>query len=209
MVSGGAGLGRANTTTMQTGSNAMPQTITGTINGIDTDALLDAVQQIKADPSKGQTTWGVATSWLGGFASETNVTGWTMGGEHKPQRFSFRIDEPRELCGQDAYANPQEYLLGAMNACMLNTFVAVCSLQGVKLESLRLECEGDIDLRGFLGIDASVPAGYTQINYRIYVKGDGTPQQYAKAHEAMQATSPNYFNLSRPVKLIGEVVAGS
>ena len=53
----------------------MPQTITGTINGIDTDALLDAVAQIKADPARGQTTWGVTTRWLGGFQSETAVTG--------------------------------------------------------------------------------------------------------------------------------------
>ena len=35
---------------------------------------------------------------------------------------------------------------------MIVGYSAVCALQGIKLEELRIETEGDIDLRGFLGI---------------------------------------------------------
>ncbi|MCA9286393.1 MAG: OsmC family protein [Phycisphaerales bacterium] len=184
----------------------MPGTAIGTINGVDTDALAEAIRQIKSDPTQGQTSWEASTRWTGGLQSETSVTGWTLAGERKPHSFTLRIDEPRELCGKDEHANPQEYLMAALNACMMNTFVAVCSLQGVTLESLTVECEGDIDLRGFLGIDTRVPAGYESIRYRIRVKGDGTPEQYAKAHQAMIATSPNYYNLSRAVPLEPELI---
>lgn len=185
----------------------MPQTaLPGTINGVDTDALTETIRAIKADPDTGRTTWGVSTHWLHGFQSRTSVAGWSLAGERKPHSFEIRIDEPRELCGGDAYANPQEYLMAALNACMLNTFVAVCSTLGVTLESVSIECEGDIDLRGFLGIDSKVPAGYESIRYRLRVKGDGTAAQYAKAHEAMVATSPNFYNLTRPVPLVPELV---
>ncbi len=140
------------------------------------------------------------------MCSETQVSGWTLGGQRQPQDFVIRIDEPQALLGDDSAPNPQEYLLAAMNSCMLNTFVAACSLMGVTIESLELECTGDIDLRGFLGIDPSVAPGYERIEYTIRVKGDGTQRQYEKAHEAMIATSPNYYNMTRPIALGSRLV---
>ena len=138
--------------------------------------------------------------------SETQVSGWTLGGQRQPQDFVIRIDEPQALLGDDAAPNPQEYLLAAMNACMLNTFVAACSLMGVTIQSLEMECSGDIDLRVVLGIDPNVAAGYEQIDYVIRVKGDGTQRQYEKAHEAMVATSPNYYNMTRQIALKSRLV---
>jgi uncharacterized OsmC-like protein len=172
-----------------------------TINGLDLSALRRTIAAIKADSRQGLSTWGVTTTWKDGMYSESTVDGWSLGGQHIPQDFTIKIDEPRQLLGGDAAPNPQEYLLAAMNACMLNTFVAACSLQGVNIESLELRCNGDIDLRGFLGIDPNVAAGYEEIQYTIRVKGDGTHKQYEKAHQAMVATSPNYFNIARPISL--------
>ena len=100
--------------------------------------------------------------------SETQVSGWTVGGQPQPQDFVIRIDEPQALLGGDAAPNPQEYLLAAMNACMLNTFVAACSLMGVTIESLEMECSGDIDLRGFLGIDTQVGGASTPTSFTAF-----------------------------------------
>lgn len=181
-------------------------TTTALINGIDTDGIKELVRTIKQDHTRGLADFRVATQWQHGMHSETSVTSWSLGGKNLPHTFTIGIDEPRELCGQDQFANPQEYLLAAMNACMLNTFVAVCSLQGVELESLAFESEGQLDLRGFLGIDTSVKPGYDEIRYTIRVKGNGTPEQYRKAHEAMIATSPNYFNMANGIPLRAELV---
>lgn len=46
---------------------------------------------------------------------------------------TFVIDEPKELLGEDTSANPQEYLMGAMNACILNTYVIAAAMKGIKL----------------------------------------------------------------------------
>ena len=82
-----------------------------------------------------------------------------IGGEEVPRRFSFDIDEPYELGGSNAFANPQEYLLAALNACMTVGYVAQCAIRGITLTQLEIETEGEIDLRGFLGIDPTVAAG--------------------------------------------------
>ena len=177
------------------------------INGIDTEALNRTVAEVRQDPRKGIAGFRVDTRWKGGMRSDTRVDSWSLGGQRLPHSFTIPIDEPRELCGGDSAANPQEYLLAAINACMLNTFVAVCALQGVELESLSFEAEGELDLRGFLGIDSSVKPGYDEIRTTIRVKGGGTPEQYEKAHEAMKLLSPNFYNLASPVRLRSAVIA--
>lgn len=172
------------------------------INGIDTHALGEMVEQIRQDPSKGIARFGVTTSWLGdGPASETRVSSWSLGGEDKPRGYTIRIDEPPELLGKAAHANPQEYLLAAMNACILATWVAACSVNGIALESLEVESEGELDLRGFLAIDARVPAGYETIDLTVRVKSDGTPEQYEEINRFVQQTSPNFYNMNKPIDL--------
>lgn len=181
-------------------------TMSQTINGLDTQALKDVITAIKTDPSKGVTRWDATTTWRHAMTSTTEVTGWTLAGQRCPQSFSITIDEPVELLGAGAHANPQQFLLAAMNACMLNTFVATCSMLDVTLDHASIACEGEIDLRGFLGIDTKVPAGYPEIRYTLRVKGNGTREQYEKAHQAMIATSPNYFNMTRSIPLRSNLV---
>jgi hypothetical protein len=80
-------------------------------------------------------------------------------------------------------------------------YVAQCAVHGIMLESLVIETEGEIDLRGFLGIDPKAAKGYESLRYRVRIKGDGTKEQFAEIHEAVMATSPNFYNLSQPVAL--------
>ena len=111
------------------------------------------------------------------------------------------IDEPLELGGSNRFANPQEHLISALNGCMLVGYVAQCAVRGITLESLAIETEGEIDLRGFLGIDPAVPKGYESLRYQVRIKGNGTKEQFAEIHQAVMATSPNFYNVSRPVAL--------
>ena len=118
-----------------------------------------------------------------------------------PRRFSIDIDEPRELGGSNSFANPQDHLIAALNACVMVGYVAQCAVRGITLESLSIETDGKIDLRGFLGIDPAVPPGYEALNYTVRIKGSGTREQFAEVHQAVMATSPNFYNLSRAVAL--------
>jgi len=69
---------------------------------------------------------------------------------------------------------------------------------------LRIEMEGDIDLRGFLGI----APGYEQLRYTVHIKGSGTAEQFDRIHRTVIATSPNYFNVRNPVPLKARLVVG-
>jgi uncharacterized OsmC-like protein len=171
------------------------------VNGINIDDLFALIEGVKRDVTNGKTNWHVDTTWQGQTRSRSQVDGFRIGGEQVQRRFSIDIDEPCELGGSNQFANPQEYLLAALNACMIVGYAAQCAVHGITLDSLKIETDGEIDLRGFLGIDPAVPAGYENLSYTVRVKGSGTREEFAKIHEAVMATSPNFYNVSRPVAL--------
>lgn len=178
------------------------------LNGIDTDALRQAIATVTQDPSHGQTRWSVASHWCGGTRSEARVTGVMLGGQTIPREFTIGVDEPLELFGTNRFANPQEHLLAALNACMIVGYAALCALEGITLEELRITTAGDIDLRGFMGIDPTVKPGYGELAYTVHIKGDGTAEQFAEIHRRVMATSPNYFNLATSIPLRSRLVVG-
>jgi hypothetical protein len=56
-------------------------------------------------------------------------------------------------------------------------------------------------LRGFLGISPDVRPGYDKIDYRVRIKGNGSDTEFREIHDTVLQTSPNYFNIERPVEL--------
>ena len=177
-----------------------------TLNGINTEALLGTIEAITQDTAKAMTHWEVTSHWRGGTRSDSRVRRCVIGGEEIAKDFTIKVDEPLQLCGTNQYANPQEHLLAALNACMIVGYSAACAHQGIEIEELRIETEGDIDLRGFLGLDSTVKPGYDQLRYTVYIKGSGTPEQFENIHRTVMATSPNYFNLASAVPLKSRLV---
>jgi uncharacterized OsmC-like protein len=171
------------------------------VNGINVDDLLALIEGVRHDAAKGNTQWRVTTVWQGQTRSRAQVEGFAIGGQKVPREFSIDIDEPYELGGSNRFANPQEHLIAALNACMMVGFAAQCAVRGITLEKLEIETHGEIDLRGFLGIDAAVPPGYDNLSYVVRIKGNGTEEQFAEIHKIVKATSPNFYNVSRPVDL--------
>jgi uncharacterized OsmC-like protein len=176
------------------------------VNGIDVNALNEAIDAISADPANGQTRWQVTSRWRGGTRSDTSVKVCSIGGQRIARDFTIRVDEPYELCGTNQFANPQEYLLAALNACMIVGYAAVCASQGIELDELRIETEGDIDLRGLFRLDSSVKPGYDSLRYTVHIKGGATAEQFEEVHEIVKATSPNRFNLATAIALDSQLV---
>ena len=170
------------------------------INGIDVDAVKQLAADVSGDSAKGMTKWKVTTAWQNQAWSRTRVEGFGIGGKHVARSFAIDIDEPFELAGSNRFANPQEHLLAAMNACMTVGYVAQCALRGIVLDKLEIETEGEIDLRGFLGL-ADVAPGYEGLRYTVRISGDATEAEFAEVHAAVMATSPNFYNVSHAVKL--------
>jgi uncharacterized OsmC-like protein len=180
-------------------------TQTQNINGIDIASLGRMAEQIKNDETKGFVRFKVATAWNGQTRSEARVKSYVMDGVEIPRQFSIVADEPHELLGQNTAPNPQELLMAAFNACIMVGYVANAAVMGVALENVEIETEGELNLRGFLGIDAGVKPGYDSIRCRVRLKGNGTREQYQEIHEQVLKTSPNYFNIAQPVRVDAEL----
>jgi uncharacterized OsmC-like protein len=178
------------------------------VNGLDLQALGEVVEGIEKDSSQALVGFDVVTRWKGQTRSETTVDGFTMAGERITRTHTIVADEPCELLGSDCAPNPQELLMAAVNACMTVGYVAGASLKGIKLEKLEIRTRGQLDLRGFLGLSDSVPPGYEAIDYEVFIRGDGSPEDFEEIHQTVMKTSPNYFNLNRPIRMNGTLRVG-
>ena len=88
------------------------------VNGINVDDVFALIDSVRREPAKGKTSWHVTTTWQGQAWSRAEIESYEIGGEQVPRRFSIDIDEPRELGGSNCFANPQDHLIAALNACM-------------------------------------------------------------------------------------------
>ena len=175
------------------------------VNDIDLDALNGTIAAINEDPSLAIAGFKVTTEWTGQTRSQSTVKSYTLGGEEIARNFTIVTDEPLELLGTNEAPNPQELLMSALNACMTVGYVAQASVRGIKLDSCTIRTEGELDLRGFLGLGDDVPPGYRKLDYVVTLKGNGTREQFEEIHQAVMATSPNYFNMARPIEMNGRL----
>jgi uncharacterized OsmC-like protein len=144
------------------------------VNGIDMDILLTTIQAVANEPELGQCKFRASNKWRGGSKNETTITGFYGAGEehtHK-QSFVYQADEPPILAGCDDDANPVEYVLHALAACVTTTMVAHGAVRGINIESISCELEGDLDMNGFFGINPDTPKGYTDIRMQYDIKAD-------------------------------------
>jgi uncharacterized OsmC-like protein len=176
------------------------------VNGVDVAALQETIAAVKENKTAGMTTWRVHSTWVGGTRTDHRVDGCTIGGEAIRRPFTIKVDEPLELCGTNQFANPQEYILAGLNACMMVGYSAVAALMGISLTRLEVEISGDIDLRGFLGIDPATPPGYRNLKQTVRIAGDATSEQFEQLHNTVKATSPNFFNLTSAVPVNSTLV---
>jgi len=146
----------------------------GMVNGIHMETLMGTVKAVKDAPELGQCKFRARNTWLGGSRNCTSVSGFYGAGqefEHK-QTFKLYADEPPILAGSDEGANPVEHLLNALAGCVTTSMVAHAAVRGINIEALECELEGDIDLRGFLGLADDVPKGFSAIRVNFKVTSD-------------------------------------
>jgi uncharacterized OsmC-like protein len=166
------------------------------INGVDLNSLMETVKAIKAEPELGACKFRARNTWLGGNHNRSTVTGFygaKQEVDHK-QTFTMDADEPAMLAGNDEGANPVEHLLHSLASCLTTSMVAHAAVRGIEIEELESELEGDIDLRGFLGLATDAPKGYTDIRVTFRVKA--RPEDAARLRE-LAYYSPVFNTITR------------
>jgi uncharacterized OsmC-like protein len=119
---------------------------------------------------------------------------------------TFKVDEPPALGGADAAANPVQYALASLGSCQAITYRFWAAQLGVELDSLTVRVAGDLDLRGFFGVDDTVRPGFTAVRVEVSVTGPESEERYAELAAAVDAHCPVLDLFQRPVgpmKLVG------
>jgi uncharacterized OsmC-like protein len=171
------------------------------INGLDTESLKNVVESVKQNWETGRITRSASVEWKGGFKSEATS-----------RQFSAQVDMPCGLCGEDSAISPLEMVLQAYGACLTVGYAMHCAARGIKLQELKINIEGEVDLPGFLGLTApahlnmdSLP-GYKFIKVDVKMKADAADNTLEEIHRQVISTSPVGLTLTRPVRVDATLV---
>jgi uncharacterized OsmC-like protein len=152
------------------------------LNGVDTPNLLATIGAVGAQPELAKFQFRATNRWLSGAHNQSTMHGFSgAGGEHKhvaPYKASG--DHPAVLCGADAGPTPVEWLLHALASCLTAGLANIAAARGIKLNSVESTIEGDMDLRGILGLSNEVRNGYQGIKVSFEVDGDASAEDLKK-----------------------------
>jgi uncharacterized OsmC-like protein len=173
-------------------------TINGVVNGVDVDRMGNTIQAVQANPSLATFRFRADNRWLGGSSNCSTIRNFYGAGQEdtiRTEPFVLQADEPPVLLGEDRAANPVEYVLHALAACLTTSLVYHAAARGIRIESVESKLEGELDLQGFLGLSDKVRPGYKQIRVNFTIKSDAS----AKELEDLTKFSPVFDIVSNPV----------
>jgi uncharacterized OsmC-like protein len=172
-------------------------------NGVDVKALFATIAAIKQDPAIAAFKFRATNRWLGADRNRTTIAGFYGAKQDQPhaQAFEMECGEPPVLLGADMGANPVEFLLNALIGCLTTTMVYHAASRAIEIQAVDSELEGDLDLRGFLGISADVRKGYSAIRVKMRVQSKGSPALLRE----LARFSPVYDVVSRALPVEIEV----
>lgn len=103
--------------------------------------------------------------------------------------------------GDGSLACSGDLLLQALVACAGVTLRAVATSIGVPVATATVHAEGDIDFRGTLAVDRSVPVGFRSIRLRFDVDTDASPEQLESLLKLTERYCVVYQTLSAPAEM--------
>lgn len=115
------------------------------------------------------------------------------------------VDEPPELGGADAGANPVELLLVALGACQEIMYSAYASVMDVQIDSVKVNLRGYLDLRGLFGLDAAIPPGYQKVIFETEVSSSADEATLRKLVQTVESHCPVLDTLVRAIEVSGSV----
>lgn len=178
------------------------------LNGVDRKALFETIAAVKAAPELASFKFRVRNSWVEGGHNLSAITGFFGTGAEigHASPFVLHNDEPPVLLGNDEAPNPVEYVLHALAGCLTTTLVYHAAARGLRVDAVSSRFEGDLDLRGFLGISKDVRNGFSAIRVIFTIEGDLSEAQKHELIAIAQEFSPVFDIVSHglPVSCVHE-----
>lgn len=117
--------------------------------------------------------------------------------------FKIIVDEPENLGGTNAGANPVEYVLSALAGCLNVVGHLVAKEMGFEMRGIKIDIEGDLDPAKFMGQTSTGRAGYESIRVSIKPDCDADAETLAKWVKAVESRCPVSDNVANatPVEI--------
>lgn len=171
------------------------------VNGVNVTQLFGTIDAIGEQKEIAAFNFRASNKWVNGANNRTTVDDFYGACETHTREtpFVFEKDEPPVLLGNDIGANPVEYLLAALAGCVTTGLVYHAAARGIELEEVESTYEGNIDLRGFLGMTDEVRNGYEGINVTFRIKSSAPREQIEELVQIAQERSPVFDCVTNPV----------
>ena len=179
-------------------------------NGVDTPALLATINAVGDQPALARFQFRAHNKWQRGTHSRSTINGYYgAGGEHvREAEFTADADHTTVLCGDDKGPTPIEFLLHGLAGCLTAGLANIAAARGIDLRAVESTVEGDIDLRGILGLSDEVRNGYEAIRITFRIAGDAPEEKLRELLEQSRARSAVFDVLTNGVPVTVEM-AGS
>ena len=168
------------------------------INGVNVEQLGANINAIQGDTGLAKFQFRATNTWINGGHNRTSIKEFYGVGQEDTTRtepFVLDADEPPVLLGEDHGANPVEFVLHALASCLTTSVVYHAAARGIRIESIESWLEGDLDLRGLLGLSQDVRPGYENLRVQFTVKSDAP----AETLRELMKYSPVYDIVTNPV----------
>jgi uncharacterized OsmC-like protein len=178
-------------------------------NGVDTAALFATIDAVKADTDMAKFRFRATNRWVSGTNNQSTIHGFYGAKQELAHEYVhvFDADHPTVLVGTDRGPSAPEYLLHALAACLTTTLVYSASARTVRLTEVSSTFEGDMDVRGCLGIDDAFRNGFTQIRATFQIKGDAPAEKLRAIVENAQKRSAVYDMVRNGVPISIQAIA--
>jgi uncharacterized OsmC-like protein len=169
-------------------------------NGVNVGALLGARDALNQAPDAARFKWRASSLWIEGTHSRATIEGfYGLGAEQKHrQTYQFDTDHPEVFAAADQGATPVEMVLVGLAGCLSAGIAAVAQNRNVQLHSVKATLEAGMDLRGILGIDASVRNGFDGIQVHYEIDADATADEIAALVAQSQKRSAVFDIVTNP-----------
>lgn len=170
-----------------------------TINGVNVDQLFKTIEMIKENPEIARFKFRATNKWINGTHCRGTIKDFYGAMQEDDTRppMHYDMDEPPVLLGNNEGRNPVEYLLVALSGCLTTTLIAHSSARGIEIRGVRSRYEGDLDLRGFLGLSEEVPVGYQNIRVYFTIDADVSEEKKLEMIKMAQKYSPVFNTVTR------------
>ena len=117
----------------------------------------------------------------------------------KIRDFELVIDQPRGFEGENMGPKPSEVLLAALAACQEVTWRLYGEAYGISISDVRVDLVGTQDLRGFMGIDDTIPAGFQKITGTVTISSPASEDDIIRLQKIVDQHCPVLDDLRRPL----------